>query len=271
MAVPVGALFQLIWQPATRVVALDDGSRHRGRCPAPVFRVGAWPTDAAFARAGPDRRVYRHGGRPGWRAARDPAEARSRAGSGRSRAVGYSCCRTGRRRVTTATSGGQLMRRGTTTVPTPRLTNISVLSRVRRPAAIGNFLAASAPSTRQHHLAAVGMAGQHAGDCRVTRPRRCAGDRARAAARADSRRSPPGRSRPPFSSRTSRPPDPAARRGSRGGPVVEQHFDTAAAKLGRHDALVVVVADDAEDAVRAFSAPSRSATGAMNLRSPNDT
>jgi hypothetical protein len=38
------------------------------------------------------------------------------------------------------------MRMGTTTVPTPRLTNISVSPRRSRPAAIGNFFAAMAPT-----------------------------------------------------------------------------------------------------------------------------
>ena len=96
-----------------------------------------------------------------------PARASSRSdrrrNSGR-RGAHRSCCHAGRRSVTTATSGGQLMRTGTTTVPTPRLTNISVPSRVSRPAATGKLASRHGAQHRQHHLAAVRVAGQHAGD-----------------------------------------------------------------------------------------------------------
>ena len=62
------------------------------------------------------------------------------------------------RRLSTATSGGQLIRTGTYTVPRPRLTNIVVWSRRPIPATTGNFCAAIAPDERQHHLSAVRVA-----------------------------------------------------------------------------------------------------------------
>src|SRR5712691_7353366 len=49
--------------------------------------------------------------------------------------------------VRTATSGGQLIRTGTYTVPRPRLTNIVVPRRRASPATTGNSCAATAPIT----------------------------------------------------------------------------------------------------------------------------
>ena len=72
----------------------------------------------------------------------------------------YADCESGLS-VRIATSGGQLIRTGTYTVPTPRLTNIVVWSRRAMPATTGNFCVGDGADARQHDLTAVRVAGEH--------------------------------------------------------------------------------------------------------------
>ena len=173
--------------------------------------------------------------------------------------------------VSTATSGGQLIRTGTYTVPTPRLTNIVVsLAAARRrprPETSGGHGA----DDRQHDLPAVGVAGEHErhveAAASVSRRGSCASSTI-GARRAAQHRGDVGRR---AWSRSGCRRVRASRRDRQSRPRVLQHLDAACGERRRHVVVVVVVAEDAEHAVRRRQGAERSADGPTYCRSPQVT
>ena len=133
-------------------------------------------------------------------------------------------------------------------MPTPRLTNIAVLSRVAQPRT-GNFAAGDRADARQHDLAAMRMAGEH----------QLHGERGGLAG-AGIMREQDGRPPAPFSTTGDlaglpRPERMPAR--SSGSPWIVMRVRASRSTLKprrrerrRHVALIVVIAEDGEDAVR---------------------
>ena len=159
-----------------------------------------------------------------------------------------------RRSVTIDTSGGQPIRTGAYTVPMPRLTNIDVLSCRASPDATGNLRrpARPGPAAPPGRRACGPTARRHVERGGFSQPPRIVRQQQhrRAEPRSARATSSPRRVQnrmPPMSS--------GARLDDDAGPRVEQHREAVACERRADAALVVVVADHGEDAVRCVERP----------------